>query len=284
MKLSLRSFPHPVVGNRDDVPGVAFQATTEMTTDSEYAYVDTKVTCSSSTINKLVQEGNASFVVHVECGNTLFRKAYPFRQSEARFQISLQLLSEDVEVNVFAQADKDVPAYKVDKAHADYDTSTFGVERGDILAVAEGRVFTIESDFDSIRRIGSIMQITESHSDDEHPIKLNLLTDKLMVILSKKDFAQYKRLAHSESFVGPLSTIIVLPALMAALQHVRDEYADEEARESAPRWVRLLYRRVEAMQLKFDSDNLELSQQLLDLPVRRALSSTAQMLEGDSNP
>ena len=33
MKLSQRSYPHPVVGNADDVQDAAYQATVEMTTD-----------------------------------------------------------------------------------------------------------------------------------------------------------------------------------------------------------------------------------------------------------
>lgn len=40
MKLSSRSYPHPVVGSRDDVPGAAFQSVLEMTTDKEAVYID----------------------------------------------------------------------------------------------------------------------------------------------------------------------------------------------------------------------------------------------------
>jgi len=278
MKLSIRSFPHPVVGNRDDVPGAAFHATTEMTTDREFAYLDAKVSCSSSTINALVREDKASFVMHVECGNTLFRHAYDFRTSEARFPINLQLLNEDVEVNVFARADRDISGYEVQEAHSDYGSTAFEVKRGDVLAVAEGRVFTIESDFDSIQRIGSIMQIAESNLDEEHPVKAELLGDKIMIILSKKDFAQYKLLKHNESFIGPLTTIIVLPVLMEAIQYAR-EYARDEDPETGPRWIRLLLRKIESMRMKLEEVNLELAQRLLDSPVRRALNSAKQMQE-----
>src|ERR1700734_3980418 len=54
MKLSTRSYPHPVVGNRDDVPGAAFQASVSMATDRETVFLDVAIKCSSSTINKLV--------------------------------------------------------------------------------------------------------------------------------------------------------------------------------------------------------------------------------------
>jgi len=74
MKLSQRSYPHPVVGNADDVQDAAYQATVEMTTDKENIYLDAKTLCSSSTLNKLIKSGGATFVVHVECSNTLYRR------------------------------------------------------------------------------------------------------------------------------------------------------------------------------------------------------------------
>ncbi|MBK9054967.1 MAG: hypothetical protein IPL78_29925 [Chloroflexi bacterium] len=40
MKLFERSYPHPVVGNRDDVPNAAFQATIEMSSDKQFIYLD----------------------------------------------------------------------------------------------------------------------------------------------------------------------------------------------------------------------------------------------------
>jgi len=61
MRLSSRSYPHPVVGNRDDVPSAAFQAALEMTTDKEAIYLDVAVKCSSKTINDLVKKKDAQF-------------------------------------------------------------------------------------------------------------------------------------------------------------------------------------------------------------------------------
>jgi hypothetical protein len=78
MKLSTRSYPHPVVGNRDDVPGAAFQASVDLSTDRETVFLDVAIKCSSSTINKLIADGKANYALHVECSNTLFRRAYEF--------------------------------------------------------------------------------------------------------------------------------------------------------------------------------------------------------------
>src|SRR5262249_11870728 len=107
MKLSRRSYPHPVVGNADDVLEAAFQATVEMTTDKENIYLSTKTLCSSTTLNKLIKSGGATNVVHVECSNTLYRRAHEFTTAEYKFQIPRNELNDDVEVNTFVRALKD---------------------------------------------------------------------------------------------------------------------------------------------------------------------------------
>src|SRR6266849_99742 len=56
MRLSTRSYPHPVVGNRDDVPGAAFQAIVEVTADKQTVYLDVSINSSSLTVNQLIKE------------------------------------------------------------------------------------------------------------------------------------------------------------------------------------------------------------------------------------
>ena len=194
MKLSSRSYPHPVVGNRDDVPGAAFQAALEMSSDQQTIYVDATVTCSSKTINDLLKKKDASLVLHIECSNTMFRRAFEFNQTKYRAQIATDNLNDSVEVNVFAKANKNISGYKVDSAHADYGSVAFDVEKGNILAIGEGQVFYIDSNFDALSPIGSIMEIHEAHQDGDLPMRVDYSGVKIQIVLSKKDFADYKLL------------------------------------------------------------------------------------------
>ena len=109
MRLSARSYPHPVLGNRDDVPGAAFQAALEMTADKEQVYVAADVKCSSSAINDLLAKEDAAFVMHVECSNTMFRRGYPFNAAAHRISIQADNLNDAVEVNLFVRALNPIP-------------------------------------------------------------------------------------------------------------------------------------------------------------------------------
>ena len=271
MRLSARSYPHPVLGNRDDVPSAAFQATLEMTADKQSIYVAAQIACSCNVLNSLLSEGDVAFVMHVECSNTLFRRAYEFRETSHRIAIPADNLNDAVEVNVFIRAVNRIPAYRILEAHPDYGDAAFDVRRGDILAVAEGLVFHIESPFDSLSRIGSIMQINESPKDGDIPMEPSFEGDKIVIFLSKSDFADYRVLKLHEGVGGPLTTTIVLPVLVEAL-HVLNE--DNEGIDDTRRWVRALTRRIESLNLAKEIQPILLAQKLLELPVKRALSSS----------
>jgi hypothetical protein len=279
MRLSTRSYPHPVLGNRDDVPGVAFQATIEMSADKELIYLAGVVACSCSTLNTLLARQRATLVLHVECSNTLFRRAYEFRDLEHRVSIPADHLNDAVEVNVFACATDRIPDYRIPEAHLDYGDTTFSIERGEILAVAEGQVFYVESGFDALGRIGSIMQINESPRDGDIPMEPMFDHDKIVIFLSKNDFFDYKLLKQHEGLRSPLTTTFVLPVLVEALHIVKEE---SDRSDDSRRWVRALVRRVETLGLTLETQPLILAQQLLELPVKRALSSSRMLIEAST--
>jgi hypothetical protein len=279
MKLSDRSYPHPVLGNRDDIPGAAIQATLEMTTDKQFVYVSVEAVCSCVVLNDLFAEGRASFVLHVECSNTLFRKAYEFSEQQHRISIPVDNLNYAVEVNVFIRSTDNIPNYHIPEAHPDYADTIFNIRRGDILAICEGQVFHIESDFDSLKRIGSIMQINEFHHSDDIPMEPAFDGEKIVIYLSKSDFAAYKILKHMESVKDPLTTIIVLPVLVEAL-HLLKEESDGE--DDLRRWVRSLSRRIDNVDPNRKMQPLTLAQRLLELPVKRALLSSQTLAEMSS--
>ena len=280
MRLSRRSYPHPVVGNLDDVPGAAFQATIEMSVDQDNVYIDANIQCSSTTVCGLVADRRAAYAVHVECTNTIFRRAYEFAETSKRITIPINQLNDTVEVNAFAVALRDILSYAVEKSHPDYDGSSFDIRKGDIIAVGEGKTFTIESRFDALSRIGSIMLIEASTDDGDMPMRIEFNGEKIRVILSKADFSSYKLLRHNEELSGILTTTIVLPVLLETLYYIEGCGDDDEL--DSLKWYRALTRRIEALGLRNESEKLTKAQKLLELPVKRTLSTAQTVAEAAS--
>ena len=275
MKLSHRSFPHPVVGNEDDVVDAAFQAAVSVHNDRVNYYINLKVQCSSSTITKLVRKGDAVYVLHVECGHTLYRSATEFTEDAHEFMIPGENLNSTVEVNVIAQAKKDIPKYRVDKAHPDYGDATFAVSAGDILAVSEGFTFDADINFDMLKSMSSIMQIRERDDPGDAPMEVDLSEEKITIYLSHIDFENYKIIRAHKVLADGLIATIVLPALVEALTTLQGEHKDIEDM----RWCRCLKRRIEHAGMSLEIHPLRLAQDLLELPIKRAFSSARTQLE-----
>jgi hypothetical protein len=275
MKLSHRSFPHPVVGNEDDVEGAAFQAAISVENDRLNYYIKVNVQCSSSTITKLLKKGDVAYVMHVECGNTLYRSAMEFTEDEHEFMIPGENLNSTVEVNVIAQAKKDISKYRVDKAHPDYGDATFAVSAGDILAVSEGFTFDADINFDMLKSMSSIMQIRERDDSDDAPMEVDLSEEKITIYLSHVDFENYKIIRVHQVLSASLIPTLVLPALVEALTALQGDHKDLED----TRWCRCLKRRIEYNVMSLDTPALRLAQDLLELPIKRAFMSARTILE-----
>lgn len=267
MRLRHRSFPYPVVGNADDVPGAGFQATYEVASDREYYYVNVSAACGSKSLNKLIEKGQACLVLHVECGNTMYRRAFEFSAETHRVQIRAADLHGTVELNVMARACSVLSSYKPDGAHPDYGTTAFRIEQGDILAVAEGFLFEAETVHDSLKRIGSIMVVEQSEHATDHPMEVSLNSNKIRILLCENDFTLYGKLKAIPHLTSHLTTTIVLPVLMHALTEM--EKSDAELVDL--KWCQSLQRRLDELGIADEQDCLLKAQRILDMPIRRAL-------------
>lgn len=278
MKRRERSYPHPVLGNGDDVPGAAFQTSIAMSTDNQMLYIDVDATCSCRSMNEMIRERKAAFVAHVECGTTFYRKAYTFFENSAQIAIPSDALADVVEVNTFIRAVETITAYNIPEIHPDYQDAVFKIEKGDILGIGDGYTFSLDNNYDALSNVGSIMQINESDRNDGAPMEADFWQDKIVIYLSKRDFKDYRLLRQHKELADTLTTTIVLPVLMEAIKQIKSA---PDLKESC-RWATVLERRIERLKLNLDDQELILAQKLLEAPVRRTLAAAKMLAESIS--
>jgi hypothetical protein len=225
-------------------------------------------------IQDLIKKKKAHYVVHVECGATLFRKRWAFSTEETVVDIRSEELRGRVEVNFFICAATTLPNIKIHGAHDDYGTAKFSIRKGDILAVAEGQTFDAEKDYDSLKKISAIMQILAGEKEDG-PFELEYRKDKILIILSKNDFRTYGILRRNPKTSAALTGAIVLPVLVSILNEI-DQGADDF---ESYRWYRNLARRLTTVPPNI-TDNLLKAQEILEMPLSRTLSNLKEVEEG----
>ena len=274
MKFRPRSFPHPVLGNEDDVYGYAFEANCTFQGDRQNYYFHTHYKTSNPTLLELLENGTAAYVLHVECGSTFYRKRFVLTKEADTIKIPADDLRFNVEVNFFICANADIPEYRIEGSHSDYGDTLFDVKLGDVLAMSEGVSFPAEKDYDAIRKVSSIMQVEKS-DEDQGLMKVNPTENKIL-ILPAADYDIYMQLKGREQFATILSGTIVLAALMEAINLVQAENSTWEG----ARWYEILKTRLESLPPSAETSTLIKAQQLYEQPVYRVCSNLVGVVKG----
>ena len=275
MKVNAKSYPHPVLGNGDDLAGFfKVELTYELSRDT--IALNPAFTLKNAGIEELMKKERASFVAEVECRSTFFRQGFSTRDQSKRIEIPAKLLRERVTVSFSVCADQDIRGYRPTEPHSDYQGATFDVEAGDVLAIVGQVSFIAEKSFDPLRPpVSSFMSIREGASH-EGPMQIDYEGEKITIILSKADWKEYLEVRGQKPVQGILHSAVVFPALVDAIHKIQSsasEYQDMN-------WYGRLDAIIEAKGLK-EKDPFETAQRILDYPSSRGFRGISAIINAD---
>lgn len=285
MRLKERSYPHPVLGNRDDFPNSQFQATFSLEPLSAGAtHWELKATyaCGNLKLKKLIQAHKAKYVCHVECGATVYRRQFSSYTEDNTFRIPCADIAHELAVTGLIVADVDISHYKPQNPNTDYGTQDFAIRAGDIL----GQDPDGTKDFDLSKDVlsdglGCLIRIVPGDGRAK-AIAIVPTLERLHVVLPRPDYDNWLKVRASNRSVDQhiLSTTFVLPALLIALTDMRDHpelYGDD-----GQRWAKALWRILEERRLSLaKQEPLEIAQCLLDFPIARACRESVNVVLSD---
>lgn len=273
MKVNSKSYPHPVLGNEDDLGGFFRVAPFHYELKKEDITLNPIFNLKNAAIEELIRNGKASFVTEVECRSTFFRTSYSTGKTIDRFTIPAKLVRERVTVGFYVCADKDIPGYKPSECHPDYEGATFDIEVGDVLAVGGYTSFIAEKNFDPLRPpVSSFMSIREG-GHHEGPMQIDYENEKITIILSKADWRNYLDVRGQKLAEGMLHASIVFPVLIDAIHQVQNgngDYIDMS-------WFGRLEAILDGNSLR-SKEPFEAAQKILETPLSRGLQSVESLL------
>lgn len=284
MRISFRSYPHPVLSYfSDDLIQCAFQATVKVETASTLYRVKVGAELSSRDLRQLIALGKAAYALHVECSATRYRRIATSSESAFTLDIPTSAVQGVVDLCVLVVATQPIREYRNANFHPDYGHRAFAVGKGDVLAVAEDRTFIAESTYDQLRRIPSIFEIVRAPDGDAPPMELDLTGNKIIVLLRSADYDTYAALVPAAHLQPIIASIIAVPVLVEVLEAIKS--ADDADHEFGNcRWYQLLRRKLVEEGViypfsDFPSSTVGLVQKLLEAPVTGALSTVQAIAE-----
>ncbi|MES2216602.1 MAG: hypothetical protein V4481_04885 [Patescibacteria group bacterium] len=264
MKINAKSYPHPVLGNGDDLGGL-FKVELPYELSRENITLNPTFLLKNTGIEELIKKGRASFIVEVECRSTFYRRSFSTAKPIEKFSIPAKHLRERVTVGFFICANEDLKKYCPTAPHADYEGAVFDVDAGDILATGGYSSFIAEKAFDPLRPpVSSFMSILEG-SHHEGPMQVDYEAEKITIVLSKVDWKEYLGVRGQKPVQGILHSAIVFPALVDAIHKIQTAGGDYENTN----WYGRLDAIMEAKGLQ-EKDPFEAAQKILDNPATRS--------------
>jgi hypothetical protein len=272
MRYNNRLFPHPVLNIGDDIEGV-FKVELQVETNKDLIKISPRYQLKNSTLEKLIEEGQAVFTAQIYCRGTMFRETYETTETiPVPIQMKATRLNEQVEADFFICANNELSDYRNDGASPDYTGYTFDLEYGDILALGGSGKFFANKSPEKLKSVSAFMNINTSGKKDK-PMYNSYDGRKITIMLPQKDYEKYQLIEKNKFYVNTLHSTIVLPALAEALHFMETQEAEEF---SDNLWYELLE---ELKNKNQDSDPLMTAQKILALPVNRSFTSLTQLMD-----
>ena len=275
------SYPHPVLGNQDDV-GIGNPR--QALADADYSVTDEKVSLTlrglrtgNPTIDQLVSENKAHWVIRLQCAGTYFRRSNVTCEETLEWHLDGRELSGNCRVDVEVCARERITNYRPGGTHEDYGDHPFELEPGAVMAIAGAFRFNVDKEFDPLKAaVDSIMRVRKGEHETG-PFQVDLSGHLIEVALSTQDWDGY----HAVKQRGPglLHATLVLPALMEALDARR--HPDCKGYQWAERLTSFIDKLRETTEIDPDASALELAQLLLKGPLTRGLDEFRVLTEDE---
>lgn len=272
MAASAKSYPHPVLGNEDDLQG-KFNPQMSYTLRPYRVDIEYNVDLQNKTLEKLAKSKKAYFALEVECPATFFRQMFTYYSNKGTIEIDAAKLRERVTVSFYLCAATTIDNYRPDGLHADYGDLSFRIEKGDVLADGGSGSFIATKTFDPHRApVRSFVKIQKG--THKGPMRVDYENEKILIELSPEDWEQY--VGAGKSGVGNLHASVVFPVLVDALYALRDRSSDYGSFEWFDRLQTI------CVEQRIDTDDpLKGAQQILNNPVSRGLTELRSLVDAD---
>lgn len=265
MRVSIASYPYPVLGNGEDVAG-KFNPSLSCTLEHDRVSLRVKYEIENATIEQLVHDRRATYCIELECPSTFFRQIYKTYDSEQLIEIDAGELRDKVTFNFSICATDDIAEYNPEGVHPALDGAPSYVEKGDVIADGKGGWFIADKAFDPLKApVTSFMKIIKG-SYQTGPMSINYGDESILLTLSKDDYDTYLMVKGGAK--NTLHSALVFPALLDVLWTMKDEKAAEQWKEQP--WFSKIQQIAVRQNISLD-EPIEATQKILDLPLSRTL-------------
>lgn len=234
MKIKDRDYPHPVLTFfNDDYKKCRFYQNITLEKDGEIIKLRVRSDLRSKTLKKLINEKKASYMLHIECIRSRFRKKYIFQENIKELEIDSSLVDDCVEVVLFVIANEKIEDFYSEEFNKYFENIHFEIDKGDILAVTNQQKINVNKNQIGVKKASSIFNFKISEKKDE--MLSWEANDKFIDIKIYKDYFNEFKInigSGAECILGSMFIAPVLTEILTEMKFDEEKYEDEYWAES----------------------------------------------------
>ena len=247
MKTTHIEYPYPILSpTTNDYKNGSFITDVK----SEYSTKDVtlifKFMMSSSFLSNLIKEGNAKYSVLIECNSTRYRTIFSTCNDCYTISINEADIGDSLSISISVVANNDIPNFQSDEFKSFFESLSFNIFAGDVLAKDKSRVININKSYAKCSSSSSIFNIEKS--EDDEPLNWISSKDYILIKLPQKVYDYYELLSLNPQTHSVITNVIIVPVLTQILTEIRDD--KEIYRET--NWIKVIFSQLKELGLTED--------------------------------
>ncbi|SFC95070.1 hypothetical protein [Bacillus sp. UNCCL81] len=225
MKLN-SSYPYPVLfeGN-DDYINSEFNVDIAVDESFGELKITTNFKLQNEELEHLIHKEMAVYMIHIECPQTSFRKAYNSTEEILNIAIKSSEIRGKVIIHSFVVALKNIENYTNIFLNEWYKDSLITFEKGNFLAIGDAIEVTLLEENIEHMNLPSIVSIHKS--DTNEFMEVDLSSSNINILLPKYEYEQYANASNS-NLKSTILSMVIMPCLTHTFSQIAENSEDYE--------------------------------------------------------
>ncbi|WP_339252958.1 hypothetical protein NSQ43_03215 [Sporosarcina sp. FSL W8-0480] len=243
------SLPYPVLNKENDnYQSSKFEV--ELKAEKSFGQVSLEMFCTleNEGIERLIAEGKALYVMHIECPQTSFRSIVKSSLPNISTKISDHQLRGKMEVRPFVVAAATINNYTNVQLNDFYRELPLTFEKGNMLATADAIEIILHEEDTETQNLPSIITVRRVEKSEYMSIQMS--SDQILIELPKEIYDKYAEYAGSRLKDTILATVFT-PCLVDVFHTLKEDNTGYED-----------YKWYQVLEQIFDNNNIPFTQVL----------------------
>lgn len=286
MNITKRLYTYPVLSEeKDDYKSSVYDVDFQYRMNGvNNLLLEFNITLDNEEIRKLILDGKAEYVIHIECTNTAFRTTLHSITEQNNIDIPVGRIFGKLEVIALIVLKDNINHFVNSDWNDDYNGISFDLAKGSIIGYKNLPALDIVKNYEELTSASSIFTIYKRLTTVEKPMDVNIDSSLIKIGLGTQEYEIYSRFCKKTQFQPILNSMLVFPALVYVFEELKQETGIEANQGKA--WYISLDKAYEKRGINFIDEikddtktSVQLAQEAMELPLSKALSMFTELFE-----